>query len=216
MWQEIPVVMEQLKRKGARVIVFRGQGGTFASGADLDELRQIVDVDSAAEVWHSILNCLESIWQFELPVVAMINGSCIGGGCLLATACDFRIATHSSSFEVPVSRFGLLLDDRTIARMVAAGGVPFAKEILIAANTVSAVRAHALGYLVDVVSETGLESATMQLALQISTNVSAAVAACKRSINAAANLTPADSIISDQDVTGSYLSLEFQKRVRPQ
>jgi enoyl-CoA hydratase/carnithine racemase len=99
--------------------------------------------------------------------------------------------------------------------MVAAGGVPFAKEIFLAANTLTAERALTLGYLFDAVADTGLEHATMYLALQIVANVKGVVAACKQSINFAAGLPAAGATVSDSTVVRSYLSEEFRKRVKP-
>jgi len=213
MWAAIPGVMDKLLESGARVIVFLGEGDSFASGADLDELKAIDGEDSARRIWHQILNCFEHIWSFRIPTIAMIHGSCIGGGCLLATACDFRIASKHSFFAVPVSRLGLMLDDRTIGRLVAAGGVPFAKELLLASMSMNAERAYSLGYLNQLVEVGQLNDAVGAFAEQISRNVGSAVEASKRSINIAAGLPERTSQITDEQIVASYLSEEFRKRV---
>lgn len=213
MWQNIPALMTSMREGGARVIVFRGTGESFASGADLDDMRKINSRENAAELWHAIRNCLEFVWSFDLPVIASINGSCIGGGCLLASSCDFRIATTSSRFAVPVAKLGLLLDDRTIGRLVAAGGAIFAREILMAARVISSERALTLGFLLETVSPFDLASATSTLAQQILNNVDASVGASKRSINAAVRLIALDEITADNAVINSYLSDEFRRGV---
>jgi len=216
MWRSVPKLIEELIGDGARVIVFSGQGDSFASGADLEELRKIDNADSARELWHAILECLEHVWSCAVPTIAMVHGSCIGGGCLLATSCDFRLASIASSFAIPVARLGLMLDDRTIGRLVAAGGIAFAKEVLLAGATVSATQAVSWGYLHRRVELNKLRFEVMELADQIANNVGSSVAACKRSINACAALPAVGATISDDAVVASYLTDDFRKRVRPQ
>ncbi len=216
MWLAVPKMIESLQAEGARVIVFSGHGDSFASGADLEELRKIDSEESARQLWHAILACLEAVWACEIPTIAMVHGSCIGGGCLFATSCDFRLASLASSFAVPVARLGLLLDDRTIARMVAAGGITFAKEMLLTGATVSAAQAKAMGYLHRAVELSKLRFEVMELADQITGNVPESLRACKRAINAAAGLPASSTTVSDQAIVASYLTEGFRRRVRPQ
>jgi enoyl-CoA hydratase/carnithine racemase len=214
MWNSIPDAMEKLKQEGVRTIVFTGKGDSFASGADLEELRAIGNADDARKLWHAILRCLEFVWSFELPTIAMIHGSCIGGGCLLASACDFRLASHPSSFAIPVARFGLLLDDRTIGRIVAAGGTQFARAVLLAGATVSADRAQQHGFVHRVVDLGKLEFDVLELARSIASNDPASVRACKRSINESVGLLAPEATVSDETVVASYLTEEFKRRVK--
>jgi enoyl-CoA hydratase len=213
MWREIPKCMQELGENGATAIVFRGQGDSFASGADLEELRRIESHLDAQELWHAIRDCLEYVWSFTLPTVAMIHGACLGGGCLLATSCDLRTAAKSSTFAIPVAKLGLLLDDRTVARVVAAGGVTFAKELLFTASTIDAQRAFNLGYLNRIAAQADLEQETASLLQQMNKNVLTAITSAKHSINHAANLPACDSCTSDNQVVGSYLTPEFRTRL---
>jgi enoyl-CoA hydratase/carnithine racemase len=214
MWREIPTRMQQLLGRGAHAIVFRGQGDSFASGADLEELRKIEGQNDAQDLWHAIRDCLEFVWSFTLPTVAMIHGSCIGGGCLLATSCDLRTAARSSTFAIPVAKLGLLLDDRTVARVVAAGGMPFAKELLFTGATIDAQRAFDLGYLNLIAAQADLEQETSALLQQMNNNVIGAIIAAKSAINHAAALPPHDSCTTDDQVVGSYLTPAFRSRVK--
>jgi len=215
MWRAVPKMIDSLQAEGARVIIFTGHGDSFASGADLEELRKIDNAESARELWHAILECLEAVWACELPTIAMVHGSCIGGGCLFATSCDFRLASLASSFAIPVARLGLLLDDRTIGRLVAAGGITFAKELLLGGATVGAMQAAALGYLHRAVELNKLRFEVMELADQIAGNVAGSLRACKRAINAAAGLPATNTTISDEAIIASYLTEDFRRRVRP-
>ncbi len=84
MWESLPRLIKKLEEDGARLIIFTGIGKYFAAGADFDDLRQIVDYASAARFWQAISAALETIAALELPTIAMVNGPCLGGGCLLA------------------------------------------------------------------------------------------------------------------------------------
>jgi enoyl-CoA hydratase/carnithine racemase len=218
MWKSLPAVFEQLKKKGAKAIVLEGQGGSFASGADLSQLTELKDHDSAADFWISIENCLHAIWQFELPVIAMIQGPCFGGGCLLATACDMRIVAKDSTFGIPSAHLGIVLDDASIARLVALVGVSFARRMLYTSATIYTEEAEKHG-LIDKVFEAGaLRGEVMRIAATMEHNDARAIAEAKRSINRLqmALYNAPCSINSDEQrqmIVERYQSPEFHQRV---
>jgi len=88
MWAAIPPLLTALQKQGARSIIIHGEGDDFSSGANTSEAAQLKNYDDAKDLWHSIRNSLQAVYEFELPTIAMIHGACFGGGCLLATACD--------------------------------------------------------------------------------------------------------------------------------
>ena len=218
MWKSLPAVFERLQKKGARAIVLSGQGDAFASGADLSELAQLTDLEVARDFWISIENCLQSIWQFELPVIAMIQGPCFGGGCLLAAACDMRFASRDATFGVPSARLGIVLDDASIARLVALVGVSFARRMLYTGSTIFSDEAERRG-LVDKVFEVGvLRGEVMRIAALLKHNEVTALAETKRSINRVqmALHNCFDAVNSDEQrelIIERYLSVEFHERV---
>ncbi|HEY9774139.1 MAG TPA: enoyl-CoA hydratase/isomerase family protein [Planktothrix sp.] len=214
MWHAIPEMIEKLRGEGVQVIVFTGEGDSFASGADLDELRKISNTQDADRLWSAISNCLETVWSCEIPTIAMVHGACIGGGCLLATSCDFRLASFVSSFAIPVAKLGLVLDDRTVGRIVAAGGSVFARTLLYAGATIGARRAHELGYLYSAVELNKLRFEVMELAQAIAGNVQDSVLASKRAINNAANLSALGTTVAHDRIVASYLTDEFKRRVK--
>lgn len=115
MWEAMPAKLEALKQRGAKVVVVSGQGNSFAAGADFKELAQIKDYSHARENWYAIANCLNAVAQFSLPTIASIHGNCMGGGLLLALACDLRFASESASFALPVAKLGIVLDDENLS-----------------------------------------------------------------------------------------------------
>ena len=212
MWIALPPVLKTLQNAGARVIVITGSGEAFASGADLDELNQLQTYEQAAEFWQAIEQCLNSIWQFDLPVIAMINGACVGGGCLLATACDLRYAASSASFAVPVARLGIILDDDSIMRLFGIAGDAFARELLFTGMTVSSVEASRRGLINAVYDDLLLEPEVLRTAHAIARNESCAVVETKRAFARIRRNQKPDEKQRDL-IIKSYLSSELRERV---
>ena len=218
MWKALPVVFERLKKRGVKAVVISGSGNAFASGADLSELAQLTNFDEASDFWNAIESCLSSIWHFDLPVIAMIQGPCFGGGCLLATACDLRFASKNSTFGIPVARLGIVLDDASIARLVSLVGVSFARRMLYMGTTVRSEEAERHG-LVDRVFETGvLHTEVMGLAALMKQNEARALSEAKRSINRMQmSMYNGQSLVNGDEqrqmIIERYLSKEFHERV---
>ena len=211
MWDQIPVVLESLKTQGARVCVFRGAGGAFASGADLAELEQLDSKEKATDQWLSIRNALNAVARFELPVLAMIEGPCMGGGCLLAAACDLRYCSIGARFSVPVAQLGIKLDDDNIARILALVGKGRALELLMTGRIIDGARAEAIG-LVNGVAENSveLESLVLGACTDIKKNAPSALQHIKETVH---KLAP-QCLDQDQEaMVASYLSPEFRARV---
>ncbi|MDR7083353.1 enoyl-CoA hydratase/carnithine racemase [Arthrobacter ginsengisoli] len=97
---------------GATGIVISGSGGAFSAGADFTNLTgtsRDIDFDDALE------RVVEAIMSSPIPVVAAVEGPCIGAGAHLALACDLRIAGAGSFLQIPAVRLGLLYSPRAIA-----------------------------------------------------------------------------------------------------
>jgi enoyl-CoA hydratase/carnithine racemase len=212
MWDALPKTLDDLQKDGASVIVIAGEGMAFAAGADMDELLALDSVEQAREHWLSIRNALNMVARCEVPTIAMIHGPCLGGGCLLACACDIRICERDASFCVPVAHLGILLDDDNIARLVSLVGRGNAAEILLSAEMIHAERAMTMGLVNRVVLAHQLREITTSLAKAILSNVPAAKQHVK---NALTRLTTAQGREQNQEaIVASYLSDEFRDRVR--
>src|SRR3972149_6231804 len=87
-----------------RAVVLTGAGRAFCAGADVSEDigDKVVDVDPMAwRAWHEkVSETIRAAYDIEKPVIAAINGVCYGGGCDLAMACDFRIASSEARFSI--------------------------------------------------------------------------------------------------------------------
>lgn len=123
-----------------RVVVLRGSGGNFCSGADLSGVEDQEFVDLLGKV-------LSGFRQLSLPVVAAIEGFALGAGTQLALACDLRMATVDAGFGVPAVKLGLMVDQWTVRRLVAAVGQSTARHLLLTGDVLSGQRAYDLGFL---------------------------------------------------------------------
>jgi len=214
MWKALPAVLQALKNSGARVIVLTGTGKVFASGADLSELSALQGSEEAKEFWTAIEECLKKIWRFDLPVIAMINGACVGGGCLLATACDLRYAARCATFSIPVARLGIVLDDESIKRLVSIVGDSFARQLLFSAMSVDSDEAERCGLVNKTFADCQLKGEVMRIADSISSNDGSSVSAAKRSLT---RIREAVSINADDETAAiieSYLNPQLRARVK--
>ncbi|CAN5331800.1 enoyl-CoA hydratase-related protein [soil metagenome] len=218
MWENLPRLINKLLEDDARLLIFTGKGKHFAAGADFEDLRQITDYASAARFWEAIATALETIADLEIPTIAMINGPCLGGGCLLANACDLRFAAlHGASFGIPIARLGIILDDGNIQRLVNLIGQAKAKEMLFSAATISSTTANTIGLINQAIEDEKLTSFTLDFAKTIMANSSLTVAATKASIaRLNSHLHKADAVNQaghehERAIVG-YLSSDFRQR----
>lgn len=219
MWAAIPRIMTALQKQGARSIIIQGEGDDFSSGANTSEAAQLKTFEDASELWHSIRDSLQAVWEFELPTIAMIHGACFGGGCLLASSCDLRVASEDAMFAIPVAWLGLTLDDGTMSRLVSLVGAANAKKLLMTGDSINSVEAHRIGLVNSVMPLSQLRSTAEGLAKRMISNVPFSVLSCKKAINRISSLHPLSAEANDSDVVRAFISTEFQdkvKRKRPQ
>ena len=119
--QALREALERLAgERSVRAVVLTGAGDrAFASGADLDELRDAMTSAAGAAAYDARVAALyRALRRSPLPVVARIGGHAIGGGFLLALACDLRVAAADVTVGLPVSRIGLMLSPAEHERLV--------------------------------------------------------------------------------------------------
>jgi enoyl-CoA hydratase/carnithine racemase len=127
-----------------RLVVVRGVGAHFCAGADIAGMAS-VDADDYRRA-NEVAD--EAIAAVPVPTVAVITGSCIGGGTEIAVACDLRLADATARFGITPSRLGILYPAPAIERVVRLIGASAAKHLLYSAEHIAAERALRIG-LVD-------------------------------------------------------------------
>lgn len=157
MWRELRahVALLNAKPERTRVLVVAGEGGHFASGGDIDEFAQFRFDSGSLARFHEedVRPALVALLDCELPLVAQIDGACIGGGLEIAACCDIRIAGVGSRLGVPIARLGFPMAPAELEIVAAVFGATVLRELLIEARLLDAAQALARGLLTRVVPD---------------------------------------------------------------
>jgi enoyl-CoA hydratase len=187
-----------------RVVVLSGAGAkAFVSGADIGELGEGIDGGRST-------GNRPSMFGAAMPVIAMIQGYCIGGGLALALEADLRIASDDATFGIPAGRLGIAYPNDAVERLVALIGVGEASRLLLTGERIGAERALALGLVNEVVPRAELESRVDSLADTIAANAPLSMRAAKASVLAAVRGGRADELrAAEQLARVCWLSSDF-------
>ena len=216
MWGELTKALEALAGLHAmRVLVLRSNvEGVFCPGADIGEFPQLIESEGLPrELPQSMQACCNRLESLPVATIALIDGPCVGGGCSLAVACDFRIASDRSTFGVTPGKLGLVYglgDTRRLARTV---GVTHAKQLLFTAELVDAARALELGLVDTVCDAAALNEAGLSLARTIAQNSAETVAAAKEMLARIQNNQMDDDEVTQARFRDSFVSGEARRRI---
>ena len=147
-------------RDDVRVVTFRGAGGqAFVAGTDIAQFQDFRSGEDGVAYERRIDEGIALIENLPMPTIAAIDGWAVGGGLVIAAACDFRIATPASRFGVPIARtLGNTLSMANLARLKEAFGPAVAKRMLLLAEMLDADQAAANGFLHGVCPATELDA----------------------------------------------------------
>ena len=171
-----------------RVVVLRAEGRAFSAGYDIGPSPARAARKGNALAWHESLTddvALEMTpWDMRKPVIASVQGHCLGGGCELAMMCDVTIAADDAQFGEPEIRFSNVGPALIMPFIV---GLKRAREILYLGDPIDAQTALAYGMVNRVVPRADLEAATMKLARRMALMSPEALMATKLAINRGAD-----------------------------
>ncbi|SMO86529.1 Enoyl-CoA hydratase/carnithine racemase [Paracoccus laeviglucosivorans] len=129
-----------------RSVILTGVPGAFCAGDDISAFAAVGnDPQLRQEYWDTIMSCYEAVGTLPVPVIAAIDGPCIGGGCTLALRADFRIAGRNAYFAVPPARLGLVYPAQSSALLAQAAGDQLARYMLYSGGRVPAEQAASAG-----------------------------------------------------------------------
>lgn len=187
MWRAIADLTDEARRmEGLRVLIVSGEGDSFAAGADIAEMGALIgDEAGAADYAATFSRAMQAVADFPHPVLAMIRGACIGGGCGLALACDYRFADSTAKLGVTPAKLGLLYTVDDTKRLIDAVGVSRAKSMLFTASVYDAADAKAFGLVDEVIAPEALEAAVTAHADRIASLSPFTITAMKRFVKQA-------------------------------
>lgn len=172
MWAAIPRAAEELDADDAvRVVILRGAGEqAFVSGADISEFKENRSGEKAADYDVDNARAFGAFARIRKPVIAMIHGFCVGGGCALSLTADLRYAADDAVFAIPAARLGLGYSAPGIESLVNTVGLPAAKEIFFTARRLDVNDALRVGLVNRVFPKAELEAEVRKIAEQIASN----------------------------------------------
>jgi enoyl-CoA hydratase/carnithine racemase len=183
MWRELAGIFSSLASDDdVRAIVLTSSGADFCVGADVtefDQIRENRDQSAAYEV--SVDACSAAIANVAKPVIAAISGYCLGGGCHLALACDFRLADPTAKLGIPSAKLSIVYGVKSVQRLLAIVGIANAKRMLYSGERYDAARAQSMG-LVDEISD-DVVSAAVAYAGTLARNAPLSIAGAKFMLN---------------------------------
>ena len=187
--QEGAQALEELRDDAeVRVVIITGAGDkSFVAGADIAEFEGRTAVTQRdVMTGRSLFTAVDG---FPKPVIAMINGFCLGGGCELAISCDLRIASERARFGQPEIKLGIIPGGGGTQRLTRLVGESKAMEMILTGEMIDAQTALALGLVNRVVPHEELEARTMELATLIAGMSPVALRLAKEAVKTAARST---------------------------
>lgn len=170
-----------------KVVIISGRGRAFSAGADLaafasdDSSSPDMTARDAADAGRLMADAIASI---RAVTVARLHGHCIGGGVVLAAACDLRVAADDVRFSIPEVDLGIPLAWGGIPRLVREIGPALTKELVMTCRPFGPAEAQAAGFLNRVVPSADLDEAVEDLVRQLETKSVLTLTATKQHVNA--------------------------------
>jgi len=185
MWQGLGDALAAFEADAAvRVVVLRGEGGkAFAAGADISEFEtRRADAEQKRQYGEIAARGQQGLARLTKPLVAMVQGFCIGGGLAIALSADVRFATPGSKFGIPAAKLGLGYDYPGLAALARLVGPSTAKDILFTARHLDADEALRVGLVNFVVDDAELEARVRAYAGAIAANAPLTVRTAKAAV----------------------------------
>jgi enoyl-CoA hydratase len=190
-----------------RVVVITGAGDkAFIAGADIAEFAgRTAVMQRDVMLGRSLFTAID---LFPKPVIAMVNGYCLGGGCELALACDLRIASETASFGQPEINLGIIPGGGGTQRLTRLIGEGKAMEMILTGDIIDAKTAFTLGLANMVVPAAELEANTMEIANRIAEKSPVALRIAKEAVKTASRSTLDEGLRREIDLFALCFSSE--------
>jgi enoyl-CoA hydratase len=192
------------------VILASAAEKAFAAGADIREMAPMGPA-GAREHGTRGQGVTRRIERLPLPVIAQVHGVCLGGGCEVALACDFVVASDDALFGQPEINLGVMPGWGGTRRLPRRIGAARARRWILTGRPVSAAEAHAEGLVDRVVPRADLPAAALELAQELATKPAVALAAAKYAILNAMDPRVDDGLAYELDLWGRLFGTPGQK-----
>ena len=176
--RELADVLGELEgNKDVRAVVITAAGQVFIAGADIKDIAGLQSPEQALPILNEAHSLFDRLDNLPVPVIAAVNGACLGGGNELALACDFRIASDRARFGQPEINLGIIPGFGGTVRLTRLVGPARALEIMLMGTDISAQEALRMGLVNKVVPEGTVVREARNMARVLATKPSGAVQA---------------------------------------
>ncbi|WP_328528276.1 enoyl-CoA hydratase family protein [Nocardioides sp. NBC_00368] len=190
-WFEVADAVTTAAENGARVVILRAEGKGFNAGVDIKEMQQIEGFEGILGANRGCYAAFKAIYECPVPVIAAVNGFCLGGGVGLVGNADTIVASDDAFFGVPEVDRGALGAATHLSRLVPQHML---RTLYFTAQTITAQRLHELGSVHQVVPREDLDETALEVARQIAAKDPQVIRAAKAALNG----------IDPVDVNASY------------
>lgn len=201
MWSAIPGLVGKVEaEESVRVLIIRGTDH-FSAGADIAEFATLrADAEGARRYSAAVHAAERALATMAKPTIAAITGSCVGGGCELALACDLRIASADARFGITPAKLGIVYHHTSTKQLVDAVGPAWAKQILLTADIIDAATALRIGLVNELHADVWVRAE--ELARTIASRAQLSVRGSKTIVNR----TMAGPLVEDDALRALYVA----------
>ncbi|MEO1366878.1 MAG: enoyl-CoA hydratase-related protein [Acidobacteriota bacterium] len=193
---------------GAVVVTGAGEK-SFVAGADIGEFEGRSPFDQReAMAFPRVFDVMAS---FPKPVIAMINGFCLGGGCEMASSCDIRIASDTAKFGQPEIKLGLIPGGGGTQRLPRLVGMGHAMRLILTGDIIPADEAQSIGLVEKVVPADDLRAATLELANKIASMSPLTLRVAKEAMRGSERMAIEEGILYERDLFCLCFSTDDKK-----
>jgi enoyl-CoA hydratase/carnithine racemase len=205
-----PSVLKELERvlseveqdEYIRAVIVTGSGRFFCAGADINELAHLTTVHSGSEFAVRGQSLLNRIERLDKPVLAAINGTCVGGGLELALACHIRLAATGAMMGLPEIKLGLIPGFGGTQRLPRIVGTSKAAEMILTGESLTAEDALRIGLVSRVVLPQELMAQAEAIAALIAARGKTAVEAALHAIRGGLDIPLAEGLAREAELFG--------------
>ncbi len=212
---ELVAALDALREDdGARVVVITGAGEkAFIAGADVAEFAERGPIEQRAAMQGR--RVFDEVAAYPKPIIAMINGYCLGGGCELALACDVRVAARSARLGQPEIRLGLIPGGGGTQRLPRLVGYGQALRLILTGEMIGAEEAERIGLVDLVVDDETLAERTLALAASMAAHSPLTLRLAKEAVRAALETPLAAGLAQERELfVTAFASEDKQEGVR--
>lgn len=210
--EEIDSIISHIRdHPEARILMLTGSGDkSFAAGADIVEMQNFSAVE-AQELSRKGMVLFRALEKLPIPVIAVVNGYCLGGGCELAMSCDWILASENAMFGQPEVNLGVTPGFGGSQRLSRLVGRAMALELLITGRMVKASEAQAIGLVNHVYPAESLMEEAMEMARAIAAKGPIGVRLVKEAVQRGQDLDLSNACVLERQMFGMCFSTEDQK-----